>query len=143
MSLDTSILVNCGAPTDSAAFCDQPGTPTDYTYFGNAGVFGNSTVYNNLHALGYMAGATTNFIMSNAPDDFPNNNNNLCAYSQTVPFHGSFTASEEGTYQIVVAGTVKGNAAVGNQNFSVTSTGTVGRACVHVCPDNLPPCNPQ
>ena len=80
--------------------------------------------------------------MSNAPDDFPNNNNNLCAYSQTVPFHGSFTASEEGTYQIVVAGTVKGNAAVGNQNFSVTSTGTVGRACVHVCPDNLPPCNP-
>ena len=143
MSLDTSILVNCGAPTDSAAFCDQLGTPTDYTYFGNAGVFGNSTVYNNLHALGYMAGATTNFIMSNAPDDFPNNNNNLCAYSQTVPFHGSFTASEEGTYQIVVAGTVKGNAAVGNQNFSVTSTGTVGRACVHVCPDNLPPCNPQ
>jgi len=142
VSLDTSMLVNCGAPTDSAAFCDQLGAPADYTYFGNGGVFGNSTVYNNLHAPGYLAGATTNFIMSNPPDDFPNNNNNLCGYSQTAPFHGSFTVTEDGTYQIVVAGTVKGNAAIGSQNFSVTSTGTVGGACVHVCPDNLPPCNP-
>jgi hypothetical protein len=45
--------------------------------------------------------------MSNAPDDFPNNNNNLCPYTQIAPFHGSFTVSGEGTYQIVIAGTVK------------------------------------
>jgi len=49
--------------------------------------------------LGTLRALTTNFIMSNAPDDFPNNNNNLCAYSQTRAVPGSFTVSEEGTYQ--------------------------------------------
>lgn len=142
---DTSCLVNGG--DDSSTFCGNGGicptdpcTGIDYSYYGNAGVFGNSGVYSYLHAPTYMAAAYVTTILTQ--DNFTNNDGDLCYYSQTAPFHGSFTVTEEGSYRIVIAGTVKGNSAIGNQPFSVTSDTTVGGACVHESPDNLPPCNP-
>jgi hypothetical protein len=140
VALDTSTLVNCGKPTDMTSFCDRLGPVVDYQYYGNAGVFGNSAVYSFLHAPGYLpADYVANILLS---DNFPNNNGDLCGYSQTAPFGGIFTVTEEGLYRIEIAGTVKGNSAIGNQSFDVTSSNTVGGACVHICPDNLPPCNP-
>jgi hypothetical protein len=142
LALDTSNIVSCGKPTDSVGgtFCDNAGTPVDYPYSGNAGVAGNAAVYGYLHYPGAMAAALTNDIMSGiAPsqDNFPNNNNNLCAYSQTAPFFAEFSGlTDAGMYQLHITGTVKGNAGIADQQFNVTGGGTI----IGGCPDCAPAC---
>jgi hypothetical protein len=127
VALDTSTIVSCGKQTDSAAFCDGLGPVVDYLYYGNAGCAGNSAVFSFLHATcSARLAALTNDILSLAPDDFPNNNNNLCTYSQTAPFHVEFPdIAEGGDYRVHVTGTVKGNSAIADQTFTVNSSGNV------------------
>ena len=54
--------------------------------------------------------------LKRSPDNFPNNNNNLCPYSETAPFFVDFPGiTQAGNYRVHVTGTVKGNAAVADQ----------------------------
>ena len=127
-AVDTSFIFDCGKPTDT---CDNASAPTDYLYYGNAGCVGNATAQTYLHATcGTYAAAYTNDIMSNLPDDFPNNNNNLCAYSQTAPFQFTFTGiTQAGDYRVNLTGTVKGNSAVSSQTFSVSGGSVTVNGC--------------
>jgi hypothetical protein len=75
-----------------------------------------------------------------SPDNFPNNNNNLCPYSETAPFSVDFPGiTQAGNYRVHVTGTVKGNAGVADQTFSVTGGGTV----IGGCDGCTPVCNPE
>src|SRR5207247_1604717 len=108
----TTFIFDCGKPTDT---CDNASAPTDYSYYGNAGCVGNATAQTYLHGTCHVGSvaALTNDIMTNPPDDFPSNNNNLCAYSQTAPFQFTFTGiTQSGDYRVNLTGTVKGNSAV-------------------------------
>jgi hypothetical protein len=145
-ALDTSSIVSCGRPNDLATFCDNAGIPTDYVYDANAGFGGNvAAVGNFLHSSisGHLAPDLTNNIMSGvppSPDNFPNNNNNLCPYSETAPFSVDFPGiTQAGNYRVHVTGTVKGNAGVADQTFSVTGGGTV----IGGCDGCTPVCNPE
>jgi hypothetical protein len=142
-ALDTSNIVSCGRPNDLATFCDNAGAPTDYVYDANAGFGGNvAAVGSFLHSsiAGHMTPDFTNNILSGlngSPENFPNNNNDLCDYSQTAPFFVDFPGiTDAGMYQVHVTGTVKGNAGVADQQFNVTGSGTV----IGGCPDCLPTC---
>jgi hypothetical protein len=141
VALDTSTIISCGARTDSTNFCDGLGPVLDYIYDANAGVGGNSAVYNYLHSSGtgvpvgptYLAPNYTDNIMSNAPDNFAGNDHNLCVYSQTAPFFVDFPGiADPGTYRVHVTGTVKGNSAVADQSFTVDSSGG-GTVTVNGC----------
>jgi len=145
-ALDTSSIVSCGRPNDLATFCDNAGTPTDYIYDANAGFGGNvAAVGTFLHSsiAGHMTPDLTNNILSGlngSPDNFPNNNNNLCAYSETAPFSVDFPGiTAAGSYRVHVTGTVKGNAGVADQQFSVSGGGTV----IGGCDTCTPVCNPE
>ncbi len=153
VSLDTSTIVHCGRPTDSVGgtFCDGLGPVVDYIYDANAGVGGNSAVFNYLHSTGgpnppmpvgsYLTPDYTDNIMSGlngSPDNFAGNDHSLCNYSDTAPFFVDFPGiSEAGMYRVHVTGIVKGNSAVADQQFDVTSGGG-GGVTVNGC--NSPSC---
>ena len=93
---------------------------------------GGYYVYFRLHGTCHVGSvaALTNDIMTNPPDDFPSNNNNLCAYSQTAPFQFTFTGiTQSGDYRVNLTGTVKGNSAVATQTFSVSGGSVTVNGC--------------
>lgn len=107
-------------------------TVNDYSYFGNGGVFGKSTVFPLLHGTGggKLANLVTNILTGTsdgtAADNFSGNDNDLSAGNvHQADFGGSFTfgIGDEGNYRVAVTGTLKGNTAAGvpDVNFSVTS----------------------
>jgi hypothetical protein len=107
-------------------------TTTDYTYYGNAGVFGNSMVYSALHAPAPGSGidyASVSDILS--ADNFANNNNDLASGNvHQADYAGDFPGlTEAGSYRIVVSGTIKGNSGSANVGFSVSSSIIVIGGC--------------
>jgi hypothetical protein len=136
---DGTNWVNVGSPI---AFTDPlPVTPTtaDYLYFGNAGVFGNSAVYSQLHANGWGKPAT-NVSAILLEDNFPNNDNDLVTGNvHEADYSGSFPGlTDAGSYQVVVSGTVKNNAGSGVEPFSVSSSQIIIGGCDTCTP---PICN--
>ncbi len=133
---------NVGSPI-SYGTLPVTSTVDDYTYYGNAGVFGNNAVYGSLHADGGgKPAALVSAILTNPPDNFAGNDNDLANGNvQEADFSGSFPGlSNAGYYQIVVTGSVKENSANGGaQNFTVTTSGTV----IGGCPDCTPICVPS
>ena len=129
--------VNAG----TIAFTDPlPVTSTvnDYLYFGNAGVFGNSAVFSQLHANGGGKPAT-NVSAILLEDNFINNNNDLTNGTvHEADFSGSFTGlTQAGSYRVVISGTVKDNAGSGFEAFSVTSSSTIIGGCDQCSPPPL------
>jgi hypothetical protein len=151
-AVDTSFIQHCGRQTDSigGSFCDGLGLVVDYIYDANAGVGGNSpSIFNNLHSSGvgmpigtYLAPDYTDNIMSGAPpspDNFAGNDHNLCNYSDTAPFNVEFDGiTDAGDYQVHITGTVKGNSATADQQFTVSSGGG-GTVTVNGCNDPMCP----
>lgn len=90
----------------------------------------------------YFAPDYTDNIMSGtppSPDNFAGNDHSLCNYSDTAPFHVEFLGiTQAGNYRVHVTGTVKGNSAVANQTFDVTSGGG-GTVTVNGCNDPMCP----
>jgi hypothetical protein len=113
-------------------------TVNDYLYYGNAGVFGNSAVFSQLHAIGGGKPAT-NVSAILLEDNFANNNNDLTNGNvQEADFSGSFTGlTQAGSYRVVISGTVKDNAGSGFEAFSVTSNSTIIGGCDQCSPPAL------
>ncbi len=106
-------------------------TTADYTYFGNVGVFGNSVVYNALHAPPPGGRPATLVSAILLQDNFANNDNDLASGNvHEADFDSSFSGiTEAGDYRIVLSGTIKGNAGTADQPFSVTSSQIVIGGC--------------
>jgi hypothetical protein len=102
--------------------------PADFSYFGNGGVFGNTSVYGALHAATYKpANMVTNILTgvndgANS-DNFAGNNNDLAAGNVHIaPFGNTFAGlTQAGDYTISVSGILKGNNSLATANFSVAS----------------------
>lgn len=104
-------------------------TTADYSYYGNAGIFGNSAVYGYLHAPNELPAANVSAILTS--DTFANNDGDLTAGNvQQANYTNQFTGlTNAGDYRIRVSGTVKGNSATADQQFSVTSNQIVIGGC--------------
>jgi hypothetical protein len=124
-----SSWVAVGAPISLAN--PLPVTPTtlDYSYYGNAGVFGNSAVFGVLHAPNYMSAASVVEIL--ASDSFTNNDADLTSGNvHQANFDGAFPGiSEAGGYRLLVTGTIKENSSRADQTFAVTSALTEIGGC--------------
>lgn len=108
-------------------------TITDYEYYGNGGVFGNSAVYSSLHA-GTGSPMLVNAILTS--DTFANNNNDLANGNVHQANYGGTWLGVPGDpngaallYRTVITGTIKGNNGSGSQSFSVGSNPIVTNAC--------------
>jgi hypothetical protein len=101
---------------------------TDFSYFGNGGVFGNSQVFADLHADGRKPANSVKNILNGIndaqdSDNFAGNNNDLAAGNvQIAPFSGSFPGlTQDGNYTITVSGALKDNSSTADFGFSVVS----------------------
>jgi len=108
----------------------------DFSYFANGGWFGNSAVFNALHAVpGKAANGVDNILKGVADgspaDNFAGNNNDLAAGNvHTGPFSSSFAGvSGEGSYRVNIAGVLKGNSSSSDFGFSVASNQTIVGGC--------------
>lgn len=113
--------VNIGSPI-SYGTLPVTSTVADYTYFGNAGVFGNSAVYAALHANGGgKPGTLVSAIL--LEDNFGNNNSDLVNGNvHEADYSGGFPGlTDSGDYRIQVSGIIKGNSAIASSSFTVTS----------------------
>jgi hypothetical protein len=127
---------------------DVSSTGADYSYFGNGGVFGKSTVFGALHALGRKAANFVVGILNGTPstlitdveytykDNFAGNNNDLAAGNvHEADYSGTWLGvpgdPNGGTlyYRTVISGTIKGNASIGSEPFSVASIPVVIGGC--------------
>jgi hypothetical protein len=104
---------------------------SDFSYFGNAGVFGNAAVYSALHAPlgGKPANLVSNILTGTSDgssniDDFAGNNNDLGAGNVHVaPYASSFPGlTDSGAYRVVISGTIKGNGGSADFPFSIASS---------------------
>ena len=113
-------------------------TVADYTYFGNAGIFGNSAVYSALHATG--GGQPESLVSGPNPDTTPgilyqdtfaNNNNDLANGNvHQANYTGDFPGlTEAGDYRVFMTGTIKGNSSQANLTFNVASNIVVIGGC--------------
>jgi hypothetical protein len=98
----------------------------DYRYSGNAGTFGDATVVNKLHT---GTGEQVSVILTS--DSFTNNDADIAAGNvHQANFQASFPGiAEQGTYQLVVSGVIKGNSAAASQSFAVISNQVVIGGC--------------
>jgi hypothetical protein len=104
------------------------GAAADFSYFGNGGIFGNSAVFDPLHAVARkpangVLNILNGFADGSPADNFAGNNNDLASGNVHVgPYAASFDGlTEPGSYTVVVAGTLKGNSSAADFGFSVTS----------------------
>ena len=137
-SFDGANWNNVGSPLTFTNPLPVTSTVNDYLYFGNAGVFGNSSVFSQLHANGGGKPAT-NVSAILLEDNFINNNNDLTNGNvHEADFSRSFTGlTQAGTYRVVISGTVKDNAGSGFESFSVTSNSTIIGGCEQCDPPPL------
>jgi hypothetical protein len=125
---------------DPIAFTDPlpvTSTTADYLYFGNVGVFGNSAVFNQLHATGGGKPAT-NVSAILLEDNFVNNDNDLANGNvHEADYSGSFTLTQDGSFRITISGSVKDNAGTGAEVFSVSSNDIIIGGCDECDPPPL------
>jgi hypothetical protein len=137
--------VDVGSPMTFTDPLPVTGSTTNYTYYANTGVYGNSAVYNFLDAPtpgNNGGGRLINAILTtNPPDNFAGNDNDLANGNvQEADYSGAFTGlTQAGSYRISVSGIVKDNSGTGYQHFTVTGGGTV----IGGCEGCTPACSPQ
>jgi hypothetical protein len=110
---------------------------TNFTYFGNGGIFGNSAVFAALHATGNkLANAVDNIVKgisdgSSFVDNFAGNDNDLASGNvHGGPFASTFLGlSDSGDYRVRVSGALKGNSGLADLGFSVGSSSVVIGGC--------------
>ena len=128
-----------GSPIVYASPLAVTASVNDYNYYGNAGYFGNSAVYSFLDTAtpgNNLGGRSINTILTTSPDNFVGNNNDLASGNvQEADVSGLFTGVTDGTYRIVVSGSVKENAGTAVEGFSVNSTVVNVNGCTS---DTLP-----
>jgi hypothetical protein len=93
---------------------------TDFEYFANAGVFGNSAVYSSLHYSGGKPKTWASAIL--LEDNFAGNNDPATNVIRSNFSGNDAVLSDDGSYQIVISGTLKGNSGSASAPFVVGSS---------------------